>query len=143
MVGEENWDGSWRRWKKNLGEGCERCQIIHLSLTTLSNRSNHNHTPPLNFFFIFVRTRQKYFLCDFYWGPNSKIYKVAKTSVKGFLGKCLKLYKKGDTIEFSRTKHRWHYLHNINLHFLTVFHPKPPPPFVLFHTVVIEHNTMN
>ena len=47
-------------------------------------------------------------LCACYWGPNSKIYKVAKTSVKGFLGKCLKLYKKGDTIEFSRTKHRWH-----------------------------------
>ena len=67
-------------------------------------------------------------LCACYWGPNSKIYKVAKTSVKGFLGKCLKLYKKGDTIEFSRTNHRWHYLYNINLHFLTVFHPKHPPP---------------
>ena len=87
MVGEENSNGSWQRWKKNLGEGCKRCQIIHLSLINLSNCFNHNHTPPLNFFFIFGRTRQKYFLCYFYWGPISHICKVAKTPVGGFLRK--------------------------------------------------------
>ena len=95
--------------------GCQESWILNLECGT----------PSPACFFIFVRTREKYFLCDFYWGPNSKIYKVAKTSVKGFLGKCLKLYKKGDTIEFSRTKHRWHYLHNINLHFIQ---STPPPP---------------
>ena len=95
-------NGGWRKLgrvltkmkKKFRGGVYERCQIIHLLLITLSNCSNHNHTPPLNFFFIFVRTRQKYFLCDFYGGPNSHISKIAKTSVGGFLRKCLKLNKK-------------------------------------------------
>ena len=52
------------------------------------------HTPALNFFFIFVRTRLRYFHWPFNWGSNNKIYQKAKTSDGGFLRNCLVLKSK-------------------------------------------------
>ena len=82
---ENIFGGSWQKWKKNSGEGCDYDWNDLTRLSVINELFDIFHTPPLNFFFIFVRTRPSFLHPPFDWGSNNQIKMRAKNSVGGFL----------------------------------------------------------